>query len=314
MLHNIKYFHKYVTVETALLILENRTLKYSSPAHFNDPFDTQTRFDFDFEPSELMEALTDEFYRLIHDDKEPTSHNEVPLFIDIQAVRKLVTASDKKMPVDVFRRLTAPLVEDTIKWAEWYIKEMNSWWKLLARASKVFCVAENNDNLLMWAHYAKDHTGVVIKFECLPELDTPLCAAKKVVYAKRPPAIAKLNDYIQYLTGQNTHKVKYDKMFYDLFLSKSHHWEYEQEWRVFIPPINMENPIIQKNEKGNELLHYLMPLYPQEIHSIYFGCRMNYDDKQKIENLLIDDFAHVKKYKCKKNEREYKLDFEEMTR
>jgi len=221
MLHNIKYFYKYVTFETALLILKNRTLKYSSPILFNDPFDTQTRFDFDFEPSELIEVFRDELYRLIHDDKEPIGDNRVPLFRDMQA-------------------------------------------------------------------------------------------AKKVVYVKKPPVITKLNDYIQYLTGQNIQKFRYDKMFYDLFLSKSDHWKYEQEWRVFIPPIDIENPIIKKDENGNELLYYLMPLYPQEIHSIYFGCKMTDAKRLNIESLLINDFAHVKKYKCRQNEREYKLDFEEM--
>ena len=56
MLHDRKYFYKYVTVETALLILQNRKLKYSSPVLFNDPFDTQTRIGFDCEESEVDEG------------------------------------------------------------------------------------------------------------------------------------------------------------------------------------------------------------------------------------------------------------------
>jgi hypothetical protein len=78
--HDVKYFYKYVTVETALLILQNRTLKYSSPVIFNDPFDVQTKVDFGFEVSDFMEAFIDELYRLVHAEQEPVGDNTVPLF------------------------------------------------------------------------------------------------------------------------------------------------------------------------------------------------------------------------------------------
>jgi len=37
MIHDRRFFYKYVTAETALTILQNQTLKYSSPVLFNDP-------------------------------------------------------------------------------------------------------------------------------------------------------------------------------------------------------------------------------------------------------------------------------------
>ena len=124
------------------------------------------------------------------------------------------------------------------------------------KASRVFCVTEEHDNLLMWAHYAKDHKGVVIKFECLRELDTALCIARKVDYVETPPVIATLDEYIPYITGQDKNKINHDLLIYKLFQSKSTQWKYEKEWRVFKPPFHMENPIIRR-DSGNEILYDL---------------------------------------------------------
>jgi hypothetical protein len=191
MYHDRQYFYKYVTAETALLILQNQTLKYSSPIIFNDPFDVQTNLDYGFTTEKMMEAFIDELFRLIHDEVEPVGDNTYPLVSGIQQMRHVVKKSSRRMPKDVFRQQNKALVKDTVQRAEPMLKDMNSLWKKIARASKVFCVAEEYDNLLMWAHYARDHTGAVIKFECLRELDTPLCIARKVSYVVTPPRNSK---------------------------------------------------------------------------------------------------------------------------
>lgn len=312
MLHNRKYFCKYVTAETALLILENRNLKYSSPVVYNDPFDTQTRLDFDFEISEFVAAFIDELYRMVHDEKEPVGDDTDTLFRDIKATWHMARKRSKKMSKYLLKQLSRPLVDAEIKWSTQYIEDMNSWWKKHVIASRVLCVAEKQDNLLMWAHYAHEHTGAVIEFECLPELDTPLCAASKVAYVKKPPVIAKLDEYVKEMTGQSSRTRDHKSLYYDLFLSKSEIWSYEQEWRVFIPPSDIENPTVQKDADGNEILFELVPLYPQEIHAIYLGYRMASENRQRIEKCLTGDFSHVKKYKCLRSDKDYRLDFEEM--
>ena len=88
MIHDKEYFYKYLTAETALKILQNRTLKYSSPVTFNDPFDSQTRMDFDFEMSEFNYIFSDELYRLIHNEREPVGDDSNTLFKDIKKVDK----------------------------------------------------------------------------------------------------------------------------------------------------------------------------------------------------------------------------------
>jgi hypothetical protein len=165
----------------------------------------------------------------------------------------------------------------------------------------------------MWAHYAQSHEGAVIAFECLPELDSLLCAAMKVSYVSDPPVVTRdLNDYIRYLTGQ-PNKINYKSLYYDLHLSKSDHWKYEKEWRVFIPA-DLDNPIIRRDAYGNEILFDFRSFHPQEIHSIYFGCKMSENNRHKIETYLSGDFKHLKKYNCVRNDKKYELDFVEIIR
>ena len=312
MLHNRKYFYKYATLETVLTILQKRTVKYSSPAIFNDPFDTQTRIGFSFEESEFVKRYRDELYRLIFADAEPSFiDNTAGLSKNIRVLRRVVKNSRKKMPKEIYDNMTNDIVADAIKEMKQVIEGINGWWMRAIRATKVFCVAERADNLLMWAHYAKDHTGAVIGFQCLPELDTPLCAARKVNYVAKPPVIADLDEYVKYMTGQG--KPRNGLNIYDMCLSKIEPWIYEQEWRVFILPADMDNPIIPRDSKGDDVLCDFLGIYPQEIHSIYFGCKMIPDVRAKILSYLTGDLANVEIYQCDKSEREYKLIFNRIT-
>ena len=310
IIHNRKYFYKYVTAETALLTLQNRKLKYSSPVTFNDPFDVQTKIVFPFPESEFAELFIKELYRLTHNGKDPCLDPAVPLASRIQLLRKVIKNKSIKMSLDDWMK---EIKDIAMKQYLQFLDSINTWWSQVGKASRIFCVVEEPDNLLMWAHYAQNHQGVVIQFECIPELDNALCAAMKVNYMTDPPTIAKTpDDYIRYLTGQ-PHTVNHKSLFYDLYLSKSDHWKYEMEWRVFIPP-NLLNPIIPKDAYGNEILFDFISFNPQEIHSIYFGCKMSEDNRQKIETCLCGDFKHVKKYNCIRNEKKYKLDFAEIIR
>lgn len=263
--HNKQFFYKYVSARTALLILQNKKLKYSSPLTFNDPFDVQTKIDYGFELTDLFSLLRAKF------------DHGVEKFVD--------------------------------KFKDEH-KKLNDWWRQEVKGSRVFCVAEENDNLLMWAHYAEDHQGAVIKFECLPSIDNTLCAAMKVNYVNKPPVIATLDEYIKSLIGK--HELDFDSLYYKLFTSKSDHWAYEKEWRVFIPSVDNPPPALAKIIDKNDSLSILMHLYPQEIHSVYLGCKMKENVQKDIENNLSRDFSHVQIYKIIKDEREYKLNFEQV--
>lgn len=311
IIHDRRFFYKYSTSETALLILENRKLRYSSPVFFNDPFDVQTTLDYGFTLLDLNEALQKELDRLTESEEEPPGIPGNPWYEKLLQVRQAKRGRSKsaQIQIELLREIhKQSLTRDHEKRREIRIKEVNAWWRNVVKATTVFCVAEEKDNLLMWAHYANDHRGVVLEFECLSELDNPLCAARKVKYVEKPPVFGELDEYVKCYTGQIP-PLEHDTLYYDLMLSKSRHWAYEKEWRVFIPPYDMENPTIPREANGNEILFELVRLYPQELSAVYFGCRIDPKDRKKIEECLVGDLRHAKCYYAIRNERQYRLDF-----
>ena len=280
MMHDNKFFYKYVTAETALEILKNQTFKYSSPVTFNDPFDMQTKLHYGFSDSEIMNAIYEKLYELIHSKNEPKGDLNNSFFREIHKTWQMEQNSTKKMTKSIWKQMTGKITEETKDIASQYIHEMETTWQFISNNSVVFCVAEKPTNLLMWAHYAKDHTGIVFKLQCRPELDTPLCIARKVNYSKEPPIIAEKNEYVKSIIGQS--KTDDQSIFYKMFLTKSCHWKYEQEWRVFIPPEGIQNEVMPENGENWKGIHKFLPFYPQELHSIYFGCKMLEKDKDSI--------------------------------
>src|SRR5690606_17830387 len=104
-----------------------------------------------------------------------------------------------------------------------------------------FSLSKTNDNILMWSHYAKNHTGIVIEFDVLEDIDfftTPL----NVSYQKSYQPL----DYF------------YDRknaVFRTLSL-KSHLWKYEEEVRVVKD--HFANDIVVAAVDGEFTVKYLL--------------------------------------------------------
>src|SRR5262249_3693312 len=83
--------------------------------------------------------------------------------------------------------------------------------------------SEDWSNLLMWAHYAQQHEGIVVEFDAMhSSLNSGTAGEfghlRPVKYEGRRPQ----------LTMAQTEGA-------DVFLSKSDVWEYEREWRILQP-------------------------------------------------------------------------------
>lgn len=82
----------------------------------------------------------------------------------------------------------------------------------------VFCLSERFDDILMWSHYSDGHKGFCIGFKAGSK--TPFFGeAQRVVYQKEYPEVNFLEDP--------------DRIVDAILLTKSHHWKYECEWRIF---------------------------------------------------------------------------------
>ncbi len=82
----------------------------------------------------------------------------------------------------------------------------------------VCCLSEICDDILMWSHYAAQHTGVCIGIR-------PDRIAGKLFRPVEYSDVVPLLDAWEYIRGDG------DK-FLKLGLTKASHWSYEKEWRT----------------------------------------------------------------------------------
>lgn len=290
-------FYKYLTPDTTLAILETQSVRYSSPLAFNDPFDIQAGLHFEFDLSGLHEKTIDRIHTLAAAPSAPNVDSN-----DVWG--QLVLKIREYFPTHGFNRqhlikLTAPpFVELNRTIAVTQEQYQAHWREKLLPSIRVFCVCEECDNLLMWSHYAKDHTGAVLELWSLPEEDNLLSIARPIDYNSSPFPFFTEAEWIDDLTGIK--KLDFDALHQKYAYAKSELWKYEKEWRVWYP-----------NSNSNKLFD-TVPLRQSEVASIYFGCNADSDFIRKSLEQCRISFPNVTAFQAHKSSTSYALEFTEI--
>lgn len=143
----------------------------------------------------------------------------------------------------------------------------------------VYCLSEINDNILMWSHYASNHTGFCIEFERTKENDLKPESCVPIIYPD--------DDSIPVIENE---ELESSKTFAKIATTKSKLWSYEKEWRIISREIGGRTSSL-----------------PGDITSIIFGCRMNEGNRNTIRKILKTD---IKYYEAIENDSQYKLNIE----
>ena len=194
---NPQRLYKYLDFnEGSLKAISDATLKFTSPKDFNDPFDCLASYSDDFVNLSIKNQR-EHLYRA-SDNKKLSPANK--LMAGVRAMRR---AKSNIQDGGIF----SPLRDSDIG---------------------VLSLSSNKDNLLMWSHYCRHHTGFVLEFEPewygprsaleTPEIRLNSLVALEVNYSSDRPV----------LQGKENASQKLDK----LLLTKSIDWEYESEFRV----------------------------------------------------------------------------------
>src|ERR1700733_10233159 len=257
--HERQQFYKYVTAEAAIKILESRTVRYSSPRCFNDPFDIQSGLHLDFEPSTLPQHILDRYNELAKSEKKPTV-DSANLFG--KCLLLLLQNRERGFPSALQELLRPQFEELTEAYVTCQKQYQEMWWDDYLPRLRVFCVTEEHSNLLMWSHYADSHTGVVFEFAVQPEQDNALCAARRVIYQKAPTALFSLDQILDDVTGIKTiEKSEMLERYREYAYEKSDMWAYEKEWRVWDLPTDNNGKLVTDYS-----------LREDEITGVYLGC------------------------------------------
>lgn len=273
--HSREHFYKFMPVETALAVLQSSSLRYSAPSRFNDPFDHQVSFSFPFTEQEFSDELMREIARIVYDDsveiRNPTLFGQVTLML--RGTRDKVSRS----------QLLSGLLHGAVESGQLFKGNEIAFNDLLTAHlanSRVLCVTEELDNVVMWAHYAAEHKGVCIRLQCIDELDNTLLAARPVKYTNVCPAFPPLRDYIRNLTGEAP--IDFAPLVYNEAAYVKHkNWEYEREWRIHVPP-----GLGYSDWREN----------PRVFGALYLGCRISVQDAQKLIRVVETQMPHMEIY------------------
>lgn len=294
--HLQELFYKYTDAGTAKIILTSGKFRFSSPLRFNDPFDIQTDLYSSFNLDELSPLLMSALEGYVRGHIPiPKSHSKLSLPL-IQLKNAISQVGYKR---SVVTAALYPLIESLEKSVKENLKTQNNIWKKSLRRTHVFCVTEDKDNLLMWAHYAREHTGVVFELANIQHEENVLINVNKVEYVEKPLDFFSLEE----LTNWALFQVEPDlsKIFYSTHACrKSAHWDYEKEWRV----IGLHKDLVPKE------LHVDYKFIPSQLRSIFFGVNTAPHDVQSITSLAKAINPNIKFYRSVKKRKEYGISFE----
>jgi hypothetical protein len=157
---------------------------------------------------------------------------------------------------------------DAVKSPEEFLMEIGS-------ALLCFSLSERWDIATMWAHYAGNHTGLVIAFDT----DHPWFMNDS------DPSKSKLQK-IKYLDKQN------DELFDDLqgaLSSKGTDWSSEREWRLNCSMKQIERTA----ELGFEKIH-LRSFPPESVRAVIMGYRASDSCVDRVREVLRDKYPNAR--------------------
>jgi len=165
----------------------------------------------------------------------------------------------------------------------------------------IFCLTEEPLNLLMWAHYADHHRGVVVEFDESNSFfnrrkgpHDDLRHFRRVVYADvRPSAFLSESDAIQ------------------VFYCKSTDWAYEKEWRLIVPLTDSSKRI----ERVGRSQLCLFELPADAVRGVLFGCRTDPKIHYQLSTVIRTSSAlkHVALSRAELDERHFVLQRHEVS-
>lgn len=194
-----------------------------------------------------------------------------------ERVRKIIASDNRKVRKELIkfydRKLSPELIE-------------NAYEKFL-KTTGLYCLSARNDDILMWSHYSYGHRGLCIEFD--PILDAAISEmmlfgqALKVNYGEERPTV-------------NVMAFGQPKEYQKALLTKSNHWEYEEEWRV-----------IKTEPEGGPGLRQFRP---EILTGVIFGALISSKHKQKIMDWILKYPTKIVLYQARINETKYQLNIE----
>jgi len=271
--------YKYMPVQSEealkrLVAILRGQIYYSSPAGFNDPFEMSAIFDAP-DQTEVMELL-----------------GETGPLADLHL--------SKSARAKIYRHARATLEKKRVVSPEWI------------ESIGVLCLTSSWDDLLMWAHYAQNHTGICVGFDSGFD---PYSTAQPVCYQEDRALVAPL------------HTVSREqRLVENVLFVKSPHWQYESEWRCIKRPVwddekaYYRDLYTQQPDKCDDIAQLLAseggPGHYEfdvgALRRIYLGARMRPEWKDRVVAAVEANAPFVKLHEMSLDNRYFRLNADKL--
>jgi len=286
--------YKYVPPER-VDILTNQEIAFPPPSIFNDPFEMVPRFDTTVPTELLEEMLTDEMERA-------SAAGEIESRVDNQ-LGPILPLLQEKYPALNVDELTNYLRDFSVRWVKENLPAVSELYSTMGGQDGlaafgeqtqqridalcgVFSLSGVGSNILMWSHYARSHTGLVIAFKSehpffdrRRNADDPIRRIKPVQYHRVRPSHRGL-DF-------RSADIAVELVDHMLF-SKAIDWAYEEEWRMIMATEDADRFL---DAGGKRLPLFNVP--SDAFHSVTIGMRASKDLEDLVVETVRKDLSHV---------------------
>lgn len=242
-------------------VLENQELWLPNPTTFNDPFDANIGMRYDLLPPGIIDEMVE------------------------QQVKSMFPNAGHNLLQGESSRLRSKLMDPEI-----HDEAMQRWMQRLISKMRVFCVCPDRDNILLWSHYANNHTGFAIGFDAMG-----LHAIWQASRGLQMGYVAYRDSYPILLPAASGDNQTKENIITTIMSVKSKVWEYEKEIRMtmFDGPEKVGFP-------------------PELVTEVVMGCKMDAEDQHRMLDLMDAKYPHAIVYRAKMQRSAFALAFDKL--
>jgi hypothetical protein len=260
----------------ALSVLTDLAIRVSIPNALNDPFELSPKID----PSQFTLEMCENFLRRdFNIDEAYESEAAVRGFRDRETFNVWYLGEVPRRA----RRLYSNVSDNVEAVRRDFLDRFSKFWRIV-------CGSLVNDSILMWSHYAKDHTGIVLAFDTSKEPFSQLSEAdvRQVNYSETKPNYIHSSDVDAFLKGM-----------FDVASTKAMPWSYEKEIRLVLAA---NWPLLRDAR--------FLPITPACITGVFLGCRASPTTRTVVHSVLSKPhFQRIRLMEAQLDPAEYALNF-----
>lgn len=285
---------KFCGVDTAHKILKTKSLRWSAPDLFNDPFELDSETPLSFDPTSLLDAVMQTATGMIFSPSNPVGNT--PLINAIRRWREEERFHSSEEAQGVLKELLGKMVDQQLQ----ILDEVMTDWRKFARTLRICSFCEKANNVSAWQRYSNEHRGAALEFMVDPY--ATLKEAHRVVYQDKPPEITTIKEQLDTIIHNKSFEAP--KHFQDKFTTKTKASEQDKEWRCIM---TAEDTFNKSDGSFTDT-----KLQANDLKTIYFGINMPIKHKKVLLELARENFPQAKVYETKVRPGSYDLQFDQV--